>query len=161
MLDSQQKTRRIFLTSHQTTSDECHSNLPARIINGQHKPSLFLRNRPNANSYLPNRTSTNIPCLKLAHAATAANATFAVQFLCGDEWQKKWSAVIKVEERSAGNIWKEQRKQIERRTYKKPWGGRYSSLQSSFDVCLEGGNESGKMGESEKAGNRERVKWRD
>jgi hypothetical protein len=64
--------------------------------------------------------------------------------------RKKWSAVIKVEGRGAGNIWKEQRKQIERRTYKKPWGRRYYSLQSSFGVSLEGGKESGKMGKVRK-----------
>ena len=63
---------------------------------------------------------------------------------------EKRSVVIKVQGRNAGTIWKERKKHIERRTYKKPWGRQYSSLQSSSEVSLEGGKESRKMGKVRK-----------
>jgi hypothetical protein len=98
----------------------------------------------------------------LAHAVTAANTTFAIQFLCGDEWQKKM-------ERSNKSARKQRRKYVE--------GTKETNRKKDIQETLGGGIffsaeffrclffflyvSFGEDGESEKAGKRERVKWRD
>jgi len=97
----------------------------------------------------------------LAHAVTAANTTFAIQFLCGDEWQKKM-------ERSNKSARKQRRKYMEgtketnrKKDIQETLGGTIFFSAEFFRCLFRRRKREREDGESEKAGKRERVKWRD
>ena len=94
----------------------------------------------------------------MAHAAAAAKTTFAIQSLCGGEWQKKLSAVKKVQ----GSKYMEGTKETYRKKDIQETLGTTILFSAEFFRGFFGRRKGEREdGESEKAGKRERVKWRD
>lgn len=97
----------------------------------------------------------------MAHAATAANATFAVQFLCGDEWQKKMERSNKSGRKGRGEHMEGTKETNRKKDIQETLGTTILFSAEFFRGFFRRRKGEREDGESEKAGQRERVKWGD